>query len=70
MRDSLANVEELDDSSKKLAAVYVPLSFMLGGHTLFVPMNKIKMTNLKVDKAMNLALTGWVKVKSTLPDQN
>ena len=30
--------------------------------------SKIKFTSLKVDQALNLALTGWVKVKDNLPD--
>jgi len=68
MRDSLLDMEEMDPQSQELCAVYVPLSFMLGGHTLLVPRSKLKLTTLKVDRALNLALTGWVKVKENLPD--
>ena len=45
---------------KGSSAVYFPMSYQLGGYTLVVPNNTITETNMKVDQAMKLALTGWM----------
>jgi len=58
-RDDLSSFEfgpEVVGSS----AVYFPMSYQLGGYTLVVPNKTIKETNMKVDQAMKLALTGWM----------
>lgn len=45
-------------------AVYVPLSYALGGFTILIDKSKIKKINIPVEKALSLAITGWVKSNS------
>lgn len=45
-------------------AVYIPLSYSLGGFTLLIDKSKIKKINIPVEKALSLAITGWVKANS------
>lgn len=42
-------------------AVYFPYSYGMGGYTLLVPKTMITEVDLPVEKAMSLAITGWVK---------
>lgn len=42
-------------------AVYFPFSYGLGGYTLMVPRHLITEVDLPIEKAMSLAITGWVK---------
>jgi uncharacterized membrane protein len=42
-------------------AVYIPLSYALGGFTILIDKSKIKKINIPVEKALSLAITGWVK---------
>lgn len=42
-------------------AVYCPWSYGMGGFTLLVPRSRLKPVDLPVEKAMSLAITGWVK---------
>ena len=44
-------------------AVYFPFSYGLGGYTFLVPKSSIQEANIPVEKAMSLAITGWVKVE-------
>jgi uncharacterized membrane protein len=41
-----------------LVAVYFPLSYMLGGVTVYLPANAVEHINMPVEAAMRLALTG------------
>lgn len=42
-------------------AVYFPLSYGLGGYTLLIPKDRVRAIDIPVEKAMSLAITGWVK---------
>jgi uncharacterized membrane protein len=42
-------------------AVYLPLSYQIGGHTLLVPPDKIEPLDLKVEDAMRLVLTAGMQ---------
>lgn len=53
---------ELPNSSH-LIAVYVPLSYMLGGITVLVPREKVKKIDIPVDQALKLSVTAWIKAK-------
>lgn len=55
-------INELPDSSH-LIAVYVPLSYMLGGITVLVPRDKVKKIDIPVDQALKLSVTAWIKAK-------
>jgi uncharacterized membrane protein len=41
-----------------LVAVYFPMSYMLGGYTLYLPKHELEPVNLSVEEAMRLAITG------------
>ncbi|MNL27576.1 hypothetical protein D3C87_1491740 [compost metagenome] len=47
-------------------SVYIPMSYGLGGFTLLVPRSKMTPVDMPIEKAMSLAITGWVK--SDKPD--
>jgi uncharacterized membrane protein len=44
-----------------LVAVYLPMSYMVGGYTLFLPRSVIEPTSLSVEAGMRLALMGGVQ---------
>lgn len=50
-------VAEGDD----LVAVYLPMSYMIGGYTVFLPRDLIEPTSLSVEAGMRLALMGGVQ---------
>jgi uncharacterized membrane protein len=43
-------------------AVFIPFSYGLGGYTALVERSKLTEVDLPAEKAMSLAITGWVKV--------
>lgn len=53
----------LNFSDNKMA-VYIPMSYGLGGYTLLLNKNLVEPLDLPVEKAMSLALTGWIKTDS------
>lgn len=55
------NFPEMPTLSDQLVSVYIPLSYALGGYTLFVPRSQIEDINLPIEKAMSSAITGWIK---------
>jgi uncharacterized membrane protein len=54
----------LKDHVQDRVAVYFPLSYGMGGFTLLVQREFITPVDMPMDKAMSLAITGWVKVES------
>ena len=42
-------------------AVYIPMSYMLGGFTAIVPRSSVEEVDIPVEKAFKLAITGWIK---------
>jgi uncharacterized membrane protein len=44
-------------------AVYLPMSYMVGGYTVFVPRQALEPTSLSVEAGMRLALMGGVQSK-------
>ena len=44
-----------------LVAVYLPMSYMIGGYTVFLPRDLIEPTSLSVEAGMRLALMGGVQ---------
>lgn len=51
----------LNDLSKDKVAVYFPLSYGLGGMTFMIPRDMITPIDMPLERAMSLAITGWVK---------
>jgi uncharacterized membrane protein len=43
-------------------AVFIPFSYGLGGYTILVERSKITEVDMPAERAMSLAITGWVKV--------
>lgn len=65
-RDQFEDIQtgNITDFENKVA-VYIPLSYALGGYTVLVPKNKIKLIDIPTEKAMSLAITGWVKTEKS-----
>ncbi|MGJ8662182.1 MAG: DUF502 domain-containing protein [Marinicella sp.] len=49
-----------DSSEGKLLTVYIPMSYMVGGFTMFLPENKVKPVDWSFEEAMRFALTAGV----------
>jgi uncharacterized membrane protein len=47
-------------------AVFIPFSYGLGGYTVLVDRAKITEIDMPAEKAMSLAITGWVRVAPKL----
>ncbi len=68
----LVTRESFDDLDLKMQvsadkiAVYIPMSYGLGGYTVLVNKSEVEAVDMPIEKAMSLALTGWIK---TNPDQ-
>ncbi|WJG09249.1 DUF502 domain-containing protein [Aliiglaciecola sp. LCG003] len=45
--------------------VYIPLSYQIGGYTLYVNRSQVTKLDIGVEEAMRIALTGGVKAKKT-----
>ena len=62
------NFNDLDSNlkiSSDKVAVYLPMSYGLGGYTILVTKNQVIPLDIPVEKAMSLALTGWIKTDSS-----
>ncbi len=57
-----SDMDDLPDEINKLnrSVVYVPMSYQIGGFTLFLPNEWLKPINMPVDTAMKNTLTGWI----------
>ena len=66
----LVTREEFDEFEKGVLeenriAVYIPMSYMLGGFTCLVPREVVTPVDIPVDQAIKLAITGWIKAESS-----
>ena len=58
----LVTREDLDElPGTNLIAVYIPLSYMLGGVTVLVPQGQVKKVDMSVEQALKLSVTAWIK---------
>ena len=55
MNDMPDEIEKQDRS-----AVYIPMSYQVGGFTLFLPNDWLTPIDMSVDEAMKNTLTGWI----------
>ena len=46
-----------------LVAVYLPMSYQIGGYTVYLPRSRVTETDLTVEQAMRIVLTGGVRGK-------
>ncbi len=60
-RENFKDIPAIDQNAGDRLAVYIPMSYGLGGFTLMVPRSKITPLDMPIEKAMSLAITGWVK---------
>jgi uncharacterized membrane protein len=60
-RESFKDIPAIDQNAEDRVAVYIPMSYGLGGFTLMVPRAKLTHIDIPIEKAMSLAITGWVK---------
>lgn len=51
-------------NSEQIVSVYCPWSYGMGGFTLLVPLKHLEPLDIPIEKAMSLAITGWVKTDS------
>lgn len=51
----------------RVVAVYLPLSYMLGGPTIYVPPAHVRQVNLSVEQALKLAATAHLGAKAPEP---
>ena len=60
------DVDGLDDAiaAEGSVVVYLPLSYQIGGYTLFVPRAWVTPVDMSVEAAMRNALTGWMKAEA------
>jgi len=47
--------------SDDMVAVYLPMSYQIGGYTIYLPRSKVTETDLTVEQAMRIVLTGGVR---------
>ena len=67
----LVTRENFSDLGLKIAvsntkvSVYIPMSYGLGGYTLLIEKSQLEPVDIPVEKAMSLALTGWIKTEES-----
>ena len=49
------------DGGSDLVAVYLPMSYQIGGYTVYLPRSLIEPTDLSVEAAMRIVLTGGLQ---------
>ena len=62
----LVTREEFEDLpkgaiSREKIAVYIPMSYMLGGFTTIIDRSQVEEVDMPVEQAIKLAITGWIK---------
>jgi uncharacterized membrane protein len=62
-RDNFDDLPQIQ--GQDLVSVFIPLSYGLGGVTMLFPKSRVRIVDIPVEKALQLAITGWVKTEST-----
>ncbi|HPI40468.1 MAG TPA: DUF502 domain-containing protein [Pseudobdellovibrionaceae bacterium] len=62
-REDFEDLHAINNQIEDSVAVYIPLSYALGGITLIMPRNQLTPVDIPIEKAMKVAITGWVKVE-------
>ncbi|WP_413293333.1 DUF502 domain-containing protein [Bdellovibrio sp. HCB185ZH] len=60
-REHFSDIPAIQAQANDHVSVYIPMSYGLGGFTLLVPRNRITPIDIPIERAMSLAITGWVK---------
>jgi uncharacterized membrane protein len=64
------NPKLFGSSDADLVAVYFPMSYQIGGYTLYLPKDELRETELSVEEAMRLVLIGGVTSQHQAPASN
>ena len=59
MRDKLDGLDPAIEAEDRVA-VYLPMSYQIGGYTLFVPRSWVTPLDMSVESAVRNTLTGWI----------
>ena len=57
-------LQRSEPAGDDMVAVYLPMSYMVGGYTIFVPRDIVETTSLSVAEGMRIALMGGVRSNS------
>ena len=60
----------IDDKSSESMAVYLPMSYQMGGFTVFVPKKNVTPVDMSIEEAMRFALTAAVSIKKEQTSPN
>ncbi|MCB1110876.1 MAG: DUF502 domain-containing protein [Chlamydiia bacterium] len=52
---------EFPDMDQERVAVFLPMSYQIGGYTVFLPRSKVKPINLKIEDALQYSLIAWAR---------
>lgn len=63
MRDDLSDIG-IDDAAADHVAVYLPMSYQIGGFTVFVPRAWVSRVDMPVETALRETLTGWIRTET------
>ncbi len=61
------SVPELAFAEEGMVAVYFPMSYQIGGYTLYMPRERLKPLDMSVEEGMRLVLTGGISGDRNLP---
>jgi uncharacterized membrane protein len=60
-RETFKDLQSIKPYTDDRVAVFFPLSYGLGGFTVLIPKSALMPVDIPIEKAMTLAITGWVK---------
>lgn len=55
------NFSEFPEMEQERVAVFLPMSYQIGGYTVFVPRSAIKPINMKIEDALQYSLIAWAR---------
>jgi uncharacterized membrane protein len=61
--EELPSERLLGPEAGRLVAVYFPMSYQIGGYTLYLPRDEIEATDLGIEEAMRLVLIGGITAR-------
>jgi len=67
-RDDFSGLPDVA-GSQEVVAVYLPMSYQMGGFTVFVPRSKVRSVHMSVEEAMRFALTAAMSTEKSKGDQ-
>lgn len=70
-RERFDDLTPIHSKGENFISVYVPFSYALGGHTYLVNRSRVEVIDLPAEKALSLAITGWIRSedKEGLPNE-